>query len=77
MSKGARSDLWYEGQKVGEVLRTRDGIKPLFISPGHKIDFEQASQLILSLCPRYRQPIPIRAAHALVNRARKQDSSSV
>lgn len=72
--KGSRSDLLYENQKVGEVVRTRDHVKPLFISPGHRIDFEHATQIILSLCPCFRQPVPIRAAHTLVNQFRKEDT---
>ncbi|MCP4712515.1 MAG: endonuclease V [Planctomycetes bacterium] len=68
--KGSVSDLLHNNQKIGEVLRTRNNVKPLFISPGHRIDFKTASQLILSLCPEYRQPLPIRAAHNFVNQLR-------
>ncbi|HOJ60589.1 MAG TPA: endonuclease V [bacterium] len=69
--RGSVSDLLLDGEKVGEVLRTRDGVKPLFISPGHRVDFHHATQLILTLAVRYRQPEPIRAVHQLVNRLRK------
>jgi deoxyribonuclease V len=68
--KGSASDLLHNNEKIGEVLRTRDRVKPLFISPGHRIDFKHSSQLILSLCPKYRQPLPIRAAHNFVNQLR-------
>lgn len=74
--RGARSDLMHHDQKIGEVLRTRSNVKPLFISPGHQIDFEQATALILALCPRFRQPEPIRAAHKRVNRMRANALSS-
>lgn len=76
-TKGSASDLILEGSKVGEVLRTRDRVKPLFISPGHRIDFRRASRLILSLCGKYRQPEPIRAAHRLVNEMRRRDLDQV
>ncbi len=69
--RGSKSDLLYEGNKVGEILRTRDGVKPVFVSPGHKIDCMNASQLVLNLCRRYRLPEPIREAHKLVNQVRK------
>lgn len=68
--KGCRSDLMDQGEKIGEVVRTRDNTNPLFISPGHKIDFDLSTQLILSLCDKYRQPEPIRAVHKLVNEIR-------
>lgn len=69
--RGSVSDLLLEGEKVGEVLRTRDRVKPLFISPGHRVDFQHATELILTLAARYRQPEPIRVVHQLVNRLRK------
>jgi deoxyribonuclease V len=74
--KGATSDLIQDQQKIGEVVRTRAGIKPLFISPGHKIDFANASAFILSLCPTFRQPTPIRLAHTHVNQYRKMQEQT-
>ncbi len=68
--RGSISNLILKEEKIGEVVRTKNNVKPLFISPGHKIDFHTATQLILSLCRRYRLPEPIREAHALVNRIR-------
>ncbi len=67
MDKGAFSDLVLQEEKVGEVLRSKKNVKPLFISPGHRIDFSHATALILSLCGKYRQPEPIREAHRYVN----------
>ena len=62
-----------DGEKIGEVVRTRTGVAPLYISPGHRIDFAHATQLILAVCPKFRQPEPIRAAHVWVNRMRRAD----
>jgi deoxyribonuclease V len=59
------------GEKlIGCVLRTRDNIKPVFVSPGHLVDFDQAREFVLSACTKYRLPEPIRAAHRLVNEQR-------
>lgn len=69
-NKGDKSDLTDRGDKIGEVVRTRDGVKPLFISPGHRIDFAHATEVIMALCPKYRQPIPIQLAHRAVNAMR-------
>ncbi|MFH1741717.1 MAG: deoxyribonuclease V [bacterium] len=75
--RGCRTSLLLDERKVGEVVRTRDGVQPLFISPGHRIDFEHASKLILRLTNRYRQPEPIRAAHRLVNELRTADNPKI
>lgn len=67
--RGAREPLVIDGDAVGAVLRTRDGVKPLFVSPGHLADIDSSVELILSLAPRYRQPEPTRRAHHLVTGA--------
>jgi deoxyribonuclease V len=51
-------------EKVGYCLRTRSSVKPIFVSPGHRIDFEFARELVLA-CSEYRIPEPLRAAHRL------------
>jgi deoxyribonuclease V len=50
-------------EKVGVCLRTRDGIKPVFVSPGNQIDFSMAIRIVLD-CSRYRIPEPLRHAHS-------------
>ena len=55
------------GERIGTVLRTRDGVKPLWVSCGHLIDLRSAERLILRTARRFRQPEPIRAAHKMVN----------
>jgi len=54
-------------EKVGVCLRTRTGIKPIFVSPGHRIDFSQSIQLVLK-CAQYRIPEPLRQAHILAKK---------
>jgi deoxyribonuclease V len=55
---------------IGVVLRTRQQVKPLFVSCGHKISLEQAIKIVLELCPKYRIPQPLRYAHQLAQNAR-------
>ena len=64
--KGAYSLLHYKGNVVGVVLRTRTGVKPLFVSPGHKITLDKSIKMVLSCCIRYRIPEPIRQTHLMV-----------
>ena len=62
-SKGSFELIRKEGKEVGVVLRTKDNVKPLFISPGHRIDITTSIQLILESCQGFRFPEPLRKAH--------------
>jgi deoxyribonuclease V len=53
-----------KGEKVGYCLRTRFSVQPIFVSPGHRMDFESARNLVLDCC-KYRIPEPLRRAHHL------------
>ena len=48
---------------LGSVLRTREKVKPLFVSPGHLIDIDHAVAFTLACCTKYRLPEPTRWAH--------------
>jgi len=63
--KGSLRWVYQGGQKVGAVLRTRQGVKPVFISPGHRIDLMSSIKIILQTCRRFRIPEPLRLAHQL------------
>ena len=51
------------GNVIGTVLRTREKANPLYISPGHLIDVEHATEFVLACCTGYRLPEPTRWAH--------------
>ncbi len=51
-------------EKVGFCLRTRPGTQPVFVSPGHRVDFPLAREIVLN-CARFRIPEPLREAHKL------------
>jgi deoxyribonuclease V len=70
--KGSYTDLWHEKQVIGAVARTRSGVKPMFVSPGHKVTLEASLRIVFGCCKKYRVPEPIRLAHALVNKARQE-----
>ena len=53
------------GKKIGACLRSRSGVKPVFISVGHRISLNQAVGVVLKCTPRFRLPEPIRSAHNL------------
>lgn len=53
------------GDILGAVLRTRDGVSPVYVSVGHKIDLKTAITLVIKTSPRFRIPEPLRLAHRL------------
>ncbi len=61
--KGSSSALNHRDEQIGAVLRTRAGVKPVYVSVGHRADLASAIQLTLSATTRYRLPEPVRAAH--------------
>jgi deoxyribonuclease V len=63
-----------EGERtVGMIVRTRAGVKPVYVSPGHKMDMEGSVRMVLSLCRGYRIPEPLRQAHIFVNQMREKE----
>ena len=68
--RGAWTPLRFGRRTVGAALRTRSGVQPIFVSPGHRIGLAAALRWVLAATPRYRIPEPIRQAEQLVNRLR-------
>ena len=57
---------------IGRVVRTRDGVKPVYVSVGHLVTLDDAVRMTLRLAPRYRLTEPVRAAHGFVNEMRRE-----
>ncbi len=69
-ARGSIAPLVHAGETVGAAVRTRAGVKPVFVSVGHRITLESGVTAVLASTTRYRIPEPIRQAHLLVNRLR-------
>ncbi|MFJ6407793.1 endonuclease V [Streptomyces hydrogenans] len=67
--RGDFTPLLAQGEEVGRALRTRHGVKPVFVSVGHRISLANACAHTLALTPRYRLPETTRRADALCRRA--------
>jgi deoxyribonuclease V len=59
---GATIPLMDGEEQIGFVLRTQKGIRPVFVSIGHRVDLASAVKLVLACCTRYRIPEPTRQA---------------
>lgn len=70
-SRGSRVPLLEGGEILGTVLRTQSGIKPVYVSIGHKIDLPTAERIVLDCALKYRLPEPTRQADRLVAMARQ------
>lgn len=70
-NRGDTASLRIGEETVGAVVRTREGVRPVFVSPGHLADLPSSVSLVLSLCSRYRIPDPARRAHQLTQAIRK------
>lgn len=70
--RGARADLVDAGEVIGTLLRTRQGVRPIFVSIGHRVSLAAAERLALEATRGYRLPEPARLADALSKRARQR-----
>jgi deoxyribonuclease V len=64
-ARGDWSTLVDSGEVLGRVLRTQTGVRPVFVSVGHRIGLPEATELTLRLCRRYRLPESTRRADFL------------
>jgi deoxyribonuclease V len=65
--KGAWVPLFVDGERIGAVLRTRTGVRPLYISIGHRISLRTAIEYVLLCTTKYRLPETTRHAHRLAS----------
>jgi deoxyribonuclease V len=69
LEKGANVSVESEeGKIIGAAVRTREGKKPVFVTPGHKISVQTAVRIVLQSSSRYRIPEPLRQAHILAKK---------
>jgi deoxyribonuclease V len=70
-ARGSRAPLVDAGERVGTVLRTRAGTRPVYVSVGSGLDLASAERWVLASAPRYRLPEPARLAHQLVTQYKR------
>lgn len=68
--RGSKVPLIDHDERVGTVLRTRDGVNPVYVSVGHRIDLSSAEKIVLRCAIRYRLPEPTSLAHQLCSKVR-------
>jgi deoxyribonuclease V len=73
--KGSWTRLWDGDEAIGAVARTRDNVKPVFVSIGHRVSLEMAVELVLDCAPTYRLPETTRWAHRMAGGASLPNTS--
>ena len=71
LRRGSIAPLYHAGRRIGSVVRSRHGVRPLFVSPGHRIGIAAATRYVLDCCRGYRLPEPVRQADRAVGAARR------
>src|SRR5207253_11446930 len=70
--KGAWAPLKDGEETIGTVLRTRAGVRPVYVSQGHRVSLDLAVRLTLSVCDGRRIPKPTRDADRYVSEVKRR-----
>jgi len=71
-AKGSSQPILLHNREVGVAYRSKDNVKPIFISPGYLYTIEQSRDIIVRCLRGYRQPEPLRLAHLFVNKYKRR-----
>ncbi len=72
--RGAVAPLMDGEERIGSVVRTRDGVKPVYVSPGHLVDHPSSIDWVLACGGGFRLPEPTRLADRYVARYKRTGS---
>ncbi len=70
-TRGSVAPLIHKNEQVGIALRTKDKVQPVFVSVGHHVKLETATELVLQCAPKYRLPETTRLADKLASYRKK------
>ncbi len=74
--RGAHEYIRHKEKVVGAALRTKEGVKPVFVSPGHGITLMESIRFVLNTSLAFRIPEPIRMAHLLASSSRSSSDKN-
>ncbi len=66
-AKASISPLMHDRERIGMAVRTRENVKPVYVSIGHRLSLDAAVRITLASCEGHRLPEPIRLADKLVS----------
>jgi deoxyribonuclease V len=68
--RGSTASISHGGEEIGIALRTRQGVKPVYVSAGHRVDHASAVWIVLGCGGGYRMPEPVRLADKISKRGK-------
>ena len=71
LTRGSTADLIHQNEKIGVALRTKDNVQPVYVSIGHRISLETATNYVLQCAPKYRLPETTRLADKMASYRKK------
>lgn len=74
IKKGSYANLVDDNEVIGMALRSRTNVNPVYISPGHKLSFEDAYSVVMKSLTKFKLPKTTRMAHRLANKLRKGEA---
>jgi len=74
--KGASVPLTDGEEQVGIVLRSRTNVHPIYLSPGHKISFQDTYDVAMHALTKYKLPRTTRLAHEWANKLRREETEA-
>jgi len=69
--RGSTADLIHQNEQIGIALRTKDNVQPVYVSIGHRISLETATNYVLQCAPKYRLPETTRLADKMASYRKK------
>ncbi|MCF0050330.1 deoxyribonuclease V [Dyadobacter sp. LJ53] len=69
-TKGEYTLVTDKGDTIGFALRSKINVKPVFISPGHRMSLRDSMDIAMKCLGKHRLPEPTRRAHEFVNKFR-------
>ncbi|HKK44512.1 MAG TPA: deoxyribonuclease V [Balneolaceae bacterium] len=72
-NKGAFVNLKDGDENIGIVLRSRKNVNPIYVSPGHKLSFDDAYSIVMQVLTKYKLPRTTRLAHQWANKLRRRE----
>ena len=73
--RGACEPVLDEDEVIGMAVRTRTGVKPVYVSAGHKVDLTQAVEIVMKTVTTHRFPEPLHLADLISRACRRSDES--
>jgi len=69
--RGSVAPLIHRNEQVGAALRTKNKVQPVYVSVGHRISLETATDIVLQCAPKYRLPETTRLADKMASYRKK------